>query len=180
MSELIQDTTASVSADVRAEVFTLALTAENVPDGTDATGAEKHKTVFDVLTKQKEIDEAKAKNIVIIEQTFGYTKPVTVAGFSQLGIDDDELVVIFNAGLKQRASSKSAQLLKALDDEGNPEFQPVEGTFDMQEEINKPLQRRNLSPMDKLVKSLSGVVPGITPEQVAAFLASVQAQQKTA
>ena len=176
---LSTDTSASVSADVRSEVATLALTYEKKPDGTDAAGEAKFKIEYNVLTKAKDIDEVKKNNpdSLLIEQTFGYLKPLTVAGFAEAIPDEDERVVIFQAGLKQRFMSKSAQVLKALDEEGNPEFQPVEGTFDMQEKLNEPLQRRNLSPMDKLAKAVSGVIPGVTPEQLAAFIASVQAQK---
>ena len=175
MSETVLDTNASVSTDVRPEVATLALLVEKVPDGTDATGAEKHKIEFTVLTKSKDIEEARAKDpeSIVIEQTFGYTKPTTVAGLSQIGLDDDEIVIIFNAGLKQRFMSKAGQLIKELDAEGNLEFQPVVGTYDMQEELNKPLQRRNLSPTDKLAKALKGIIPD---DKIAEFIAQAMAQ----
>lgn len=174
------DTNASVGSDVRPETATLALQVEQTPDGTDAQGQPKFKTEFNVITKGKDLDAIKADpakaSSILIEQTFGYQKPTTTAGFAIAVPDPEEQVIIFNAGLAQRFRSKATQLLKALDEDGNPEFQPVEGTYDMQEELNKPLQRRNLSPSEKLERALKAA--GLSDDMVSQFLQQAFAQQK--
>jgi hypothetical protein len=174
----MSDTAVAISPDVRPETATFALQVEQIADGTDATGAPKFKTEFNVITKGKDLDTIKEKqpDSILIEQTFGYMKPTSPAGFAVAIPDPDEQVIIFNAGLAQRFRSKATQLLKALDTEGNPEFQPVDGTFDMQAVLNEPLQRRNLSPTEKLERAL--VAAGLPQDMIASFLQQAAAQNK--
>jgi len=171
-------TAVTISPDVRPEVATFALQVEQTPDGTDATGAPKFKTEFNVITKGRDLDTIKEKSpdSILIEQTFGYNKPTSPAGFAIAIPDPDEQVIIFNAGLAQRFRSKATQLLKAVDSDGNPEFQPVEGTYDMQSVLNEPLQRRNLSPTEKLERALTAA--GLSQDMIASFLQQAAAQQK--
>jgi len=168
----------AISPDVRPETATFALQVEQTPDGTDAQGAPKFKTEFNVITKGKDLDTIKEKNpdSILIEQTFGYMKPTSPEGFAVAIPDPDEQVIIFNAGLASRFRSKAAQLLKGLDDDGNPAFQPVEGTYDMQSVLNEPLQRRNLTPAEKLERAL--VAAGLPEDMIANFLQQAAAQQK--
>jgi len=174
-------TVTDVKTDVRPEVMNFALQVEQTPDGTDAAGQPKFKTEFVVLTNSKEIDKIKADpdkaKTVVIEQTFGFNKAATPEGFAIAVPDPEERVIIFNAGLVQRARAKATQLLKALDDAGNPEFEPVEGTYDLSEIINTPLQRRNLTPTEKLERAIMAT-GGLSKEQAAALIAQVLGQGK--
>jgi hypothetical protein len=174
----MNDTAVVISPDVRPETATFALQVVQTADGTDAAGEPKFKTEFNVITKGKSLDEIKAKapDSILIEQTFGYMKPTSPAGFAVAIPDPDEQVIIFNAGLAQRFRSKASQALSALDADGNPEFQPVEGTYDMQAILNEPLQRRNLTPTEKLERAL--VAAGLPTDMISSFLQQAAAQQK--
>ena len=56
----------------------------------------------------------------------------------------------------------------------DPMFEPVEGTYDLREVLNEAAQRRNLSPVDKAVKTLSGL--GLSSEALAAIIAQIRTQ----
>lgn len=163
-----------VDMAVKPESVNWALTSEQVPDGVDAQGQPKFKTVLKAISREKDIEEAKKKGTVALEQTFSYDRAGNVSGISQVIKDEDEATNIFNAGLKIKLNSRIKAMLEETDEEGNPAFQPVEGTFDMRDELNEPAQRRNLSPMDKALKVLIGL--GMTKEQASAILAASHQQ----
>jgi hypothetical protein len=169
------NTSAEVSTDLRPEIYTLALIAETVPDGTDAAGEPKTKIEFSVLSKSKDIEDARSKGTILIEQTFGYQKPVTLAGINKAISDEDALLDLVQESIKRKATYEATKLLRSLDADGNPEFQPIEGTFDMQDLLNKASNRRSTSPLDKVNKMILN--SGIAPDQLAQLLQAILAQK---
>lgn len=169
-------TNTAVDMEIKPETITYALTAEQVNDGVDAQGQPKFKTELKAISREKDIAAAKEKGIVIVEQTFSYDRAGSVSGISKVIKDDEEAVNIFNSGLKIKLNSRIKAMLEEQDDEGNPAFQPVEGTYDMRADLNEPAQRRNLSPTDKALKVLIGL--GMTREIALGLLQNAQAQQQ--
>jgi len=163
-----------VDVDVKPELITYGLYQVSTPDGTDADGQPKFKTELKATSKDTEIEKARAAGTLIHEQTFGYDKAATVAGIAQVIKDAEEASAIFNAGLKTRLNSRVTALLTATDEEGNPTFVPVDGTYDVRDLLNEAAQRRNLSPIEKAAKTLAGL-PNMSPELLATLLAQVRA-----
>lgn len=156
---------------VKPETITFALTATQIPDGVDANNQPKYKTELKAISRDKEITAAKAAGTILIEQTFSFDKVGTVAGVLSVIKDEEEAVNIFNAGLKIKLNSKVKTLLEDVDEEGNPTFSAVEGTFDIRDLLNEPAQRRNLSLTDKAIRVLMSL--GMTREQALGLLPSI-------
>lgn len=157
---------------VKPETITFALTAVKTPDGKDAAGEDKFKTVLKAVSRDKDIAEAKAKGELLIEQTFSFDRAGTVSGIAAVIKDEEEAVNVFNSGLKVKLNSKVKALLEDTDEEGNPTFQAIEGTYDLRDLLNEPAQRRNLSPTDKALRVLMGL--GLTKEAALGILAQSQ------
>ncbi len=161
---------------VKPEIINFAVIAEQENDGVDANGNPKFKTVIRAASREKEIESARKAGTILFEQSLSYDRAGTVSGILQIIKDEEEAVAIFNAGLKVKLNNKVKTLLEEVDEDGNPTFQPVEGSFDIRELLNEPAQRRNLSPLEKTRKTLLAI-PGVSPEMVDQMLANLRAQQ---
>lgn len=160
---------------VKPETITFALIGSQVKTGVDTEGNPTYKTEYKAASADKTIDEARKAGTISFEQTFSFDKAGTVAGINQVIKDDEEATAIFNAGLKVKLNNKVKQLLEATDETtGDPTFEPVEGTFDLRDLLNEAAQRRNLSPVDKAIKTLSGL--GLSPEALAALVGQLRVQ----
>lgn len=169
--------TTTVDLAVKPETITYGLIVRSIPDGTNADGTPKHKLVLRAVSRESEIKEAleafEKGEIQFQQQSFSFDKAGTLAGITEVIKDPEEALAIFNAGLKVRFNTKVVSLLTGTDDEGNPDFQFVEGNYDMRAAMNEPSQKRNLSPMDKATKTLTAL-PGVTPEKLAQIMALLQ------
>ncbi len=160
---------------VKPETITFALIGTQIKTGVDTEGNPVYKTEYKAASAEKTIAEAKEKGLVSFEQTFSYDKAGTVAGILNIIKDEEEAVAIFNAGLKVKLNNKVKQLMEETDEvTRDPMFEPVEGTYDLREVLNEAAQRRNLSPVDKAVKTLSGL--GLSSEALAAIIAQIRTQ----
>lgn len=186
-SFIMASATTTVDIATKPEQVTYGLIVKRVPDGTDASGETKYKTTLRAISRESEIEEAKAlttpgnekydSNVHFQEQTFSYEKAMTLAGISEVIKDADEAIKIFNAGLKVRFNSKVVGTLTATDDEGNPAFEFQTGSVDMRGVLNEPTSTRGLSPTDKALKTLAGTgVDASVLAQIQALLAQQSAQ----
>lgn len=164
---------------VKPEMLTYGLIVRTIPDGTNADGSPKHKVTLRAVSRESEITEAEKEaadpnsGVQFQKQSFSYDKAGTIEGILQIIKDPEEAIAIFNAGLKVRFNSKVVASLTATDDNGEPDFQFQEGSIDMRTALNEPSQKRNLSPLDKSIKTLQAV-PGVTPEKLAQIMALLQ------
>lgn len=160
---------------VKPETITFALIGSRVKTGTDAEGNDVFKTEYKAASAEKTIAEAKEKGAVAFEQTFSFDKAGTVAGILSVIKDEEEAVAIFNAGLKVKLNNKVKQLLEGVDEAtGDPTFEPQEGSYDLRDALNEAAQRRNLSPVDKAIKTLSNL--GLGEEALANLIANLRSQ----
>lgn len=160
---------------VKPETITFALIGNQIKTGVDTEGNPVYKTEYKAASAEKTIAEAKEKGLVSFEQTFSFDKAGSVAGILSIIKDEEEAVAIFNAGLKVKLNNKVKQLMEATDETtGDPTFEPVEGTFDLRDTLNEAAQRRNLSPVDKAIKTLSGL--GLSADALAALVGQLRAQ----
>lgn len=152
-------TTATVSEmAVKPEAVTFGLQATTVTTGKDNNGNDIQKTELKAISREKELESSRKNNQLLFEQTFSYDLANNLDGLLNITKGDaDEAVAIFNAGLKIRLNSRLKALLEDVDEDGNPTFQPVEGTYDLRDILAEPAQRRNLSPSDKAVRVLIGL-----------------------
>jgi hypothetical protein len=164
-----------VDLAIKPEIVTFGLIAIQVPDGTDTAGEPKFRTEFKAASREKEIATAKENNTLVFEQSFSYDKAGSYEGLAQVIKDPEELLSIFNAGLKVKFNQKVVALMTEVDEEGNPAFQPVEGSFDMRDSLNEPAQRRSLSPIDKAIRTLKAI-PGMSDDAINSIVASLRAQ----
>jgi hypothetical protein len=95
-------------------------------------------------------------------------------GFVALIPDAEERLNIINKGIASKFSSKINAMLKDFDESKNAfVFEPTAEPFDSIELLREGTQRRNLSPMERLEKTLrSGPY---TEDQIAAVLAAMAA-----
>jgi hypothetical protein len=161
---------------IKPEVVTFGLIAEQTTTGNDVHGNPQFKTTYRAASREKELASAKAAGTLLFEQSFSYDKAGTIEGITEVIRDAEEALSIFNAGLKVKFNQKVVALMIEEDDEGNPVFQPVEGSYDMRDALNEIAQRRSLSPTDKAIRTLKGI-PGMSEEALAAIIAQLRAVQ---
>jgi len=164
----------TIDMAVKPETVTFGLVGSQVPDGVDANNQPKFKTELKAVSRDKDIAAAKEKGELLFEQTFSYNRAGSIEGISQIIKDEEEAVNIFNAGLKVKLNSRVKAMIEEIDDDNNPAFQPVEGTYDLTDVLNEPAQRRNLSPTEKAIRVLVGL--GMTREQATALVSTAQTQ----
>lgn len=87
-------------------------------------------------------------------QTVTTYRAATLEGCSILVPDAEESVNIWNRGYAQKESNKIVALLSESKEDGSPEFQPTEEAYDERELLATPTSRRNLSPLDKMIKQI--------------------------
>lgn len=167
-------TATTVDMSTKPELITFALIEEKIADGFESDGTTpRYKSELRAASREKDIADAKLKNQVLVEQSFSFDMPGTFEGILEVIPDKDEALQIFKAGYKTRINSRTVALMTETDADGNPAFQAVEGNYDIRALLQEPAQKRNLSPMDKAVKALSGI-PGISADMVAALIAQVR------
>ena len=77
--------------------------------------------------------------------------------------DEDERLIIFNSGLNAKSDRKLKSVLTEVDDAGtNLTFEPV-SLYDTLDLIQEPTQRRNLTPVDKAIRSIRQAVELMFP-----------------
>src|ERR1700742_4952335 len=121
-------TATTVDVAVKPELITFGLIGQKVVTGKDNDGNDIVKTELKAASRDKEIASAKEKGTLLFEQTFSYDKAGTIEGILQVIKDPEEALAIFNAGLKTRLNSKVVALLTEEDEQGDPTFQPTEGS----------------------------------------------------
>lgn len=120
--------------------------------------------------QEKALTKAKEENTFLVEQSFSYDVPGTVAGFQKLGIPDEELVNILRNGIVAKAGRIIVSFMEELDEQGNPVFQPADGNIDIRKDIAEVGGRRGLSDAEKAWKTISGLKT--LPADVLALLQS--------
>lgn len=125
--------------------------------------------------RDKEIEEAKKNGTFLFEQSFSYDLAGTPEGIAQLGIPEDEIVAIFNNGLKAKIGRLIVQTMQEQDANGDAAFQPVEGNFDARSYGAEVTGRRGMTDVEKAINTLKKL-NGVSPDMIASFLAQLQSQ----
>ena len=153
--------TTDVNLDIKPELITVAVYSDTVT-GKDEKGNPTTEPILRHTTSDKVIEKMEAANpeAFLFKQTIKAYKVGTISGFQELIPDADEQLNIINRGLAQKFNQKLTAV-DELDKDGNPVFQPVEGTFDSIEWLQEPTQRRNLSDTEKAMRALKGLPPEV-------------------
>jgi hypothetical protein len=145
---------------LRPETLTYGVIGERVITGKDNAGNDLFKTDLNATINEKAIAKAKENGTLLFEQTVSFDLAGTIEGFTQVIKDTDECVDVFNAGVKSaRITPRVRTLLTAVDEQGNPSFQPVEGSYDIRELINEEATKKNLTPTEKALRALRPLFP---------------------
>jgi hypothetical protein len=120
-------------------------------------------TQYEVIKKEA-LEHGQEPPEVLVAQTFTRYIAETPADFALIIDNDTEQVNIFQRAL---ASKESAIMRDMLLD---PDFQPVEGSYDLKSDLCKAAEgRQKMSDEDKALK----VLLKLSPEQIAAVMAQL-------
>lgn len=111
------------------------------------------------------------KEQIAFEQSVISYRLADLKSFEELIPDGDERLNIINKGIGSKFNQKIRTLLIEQDEAGNLAFQPVEPTYDALSLVQEPAQRVNQTPMERALKTLSG----LDPQMLAAVMAQLQA-----
>jgi hypothetical protein len=165
--------TANVGYDIETYVVVKETTTDKDEKGNEVTNVSFKSYPQD--TFQDDSGKAKKPGEVVFSQSMKFPKALTLAGILELCPDEGEskgeAVNMFNRGLKVKLQNRGRAILTETDKDGNLAFEPQEGSLDLTEEAASPTQKRGLSPLDKIMKVLTGA----TPEQRAAIMAALSA-----
>lgn len=96
----------------------------------------------------------------LFTQSFSFRIPRNMAGVQEIfanpdgTVNEKALVYALRAGIKQIVNNRVRQQFTAKDEQGNPAFTPVEGSYDATKLLLDAPQRQVLSQRDKLEKNL--------------------------
>jgi hypothetical protein len=159
MSELI--TAPEITATEALEVITETTVYAVTKNESGKLGFSVLKESPDPSDTDQKAGNALAKSIasgkVELIQKIEVTAPIatTIAGFSKIIADEDEVVAIFNTGLDQRVTNKLRTYFLEQNEAGDFLHADVT-TFDATEFAAEPLKRKSLSPEQKAVRDLKG------------------------
>jgi hypothetical protein len=138
---------------------------EEVTDKKD--GSVSTRTTVKATMQEKQLEKAKTENTFLMEQTFSYDVPGTLKGIIEMEIPEEEKVNLFRQAITAKAGRVITSLMQELDEQGNPSFQPIEGSMDIRSYVAEVGNRRGLSDSEKALKTISGLT---LPDDVMAMV----------
>ena len=131
-----------------------------IPKETIVVTAGKENKTWNDLDKEKEQSNGYQ---LALEQTVREYKAGSWDAIASLIPDEEERLTIFNSGLNSKSDRKIKSELSKLDDAGtNLATEPTD-LYDTLDLIQEPTQRRNLTPVDKAIRSIRQAVELMFP-----------------
>lgn len=165
------EATAQVSdgMDVVVETATYAVTREPSVDGKPG------KLGFSRLKEGNALSKSISAGELELLQQVEVSTPVasTIAGISQIVADEDEAVSIFNKGAAQKSLTRLYSYFTEVDSATGELVHADETSFDASEFVSEPLKRRNLSELQRAVRDLRKLDPGVMAEALKAMGISI-------
>jgi hypothetical protein len=107
----------------------------------------------------------------LVENTFVWYTLLDEAGFAELILDPEQRLAIINKGLNSIQTAAANQTQADFDKDSN-QYVTNEQTIDLRDVLNEPIQKRNLSPVQKM----QGMIKSLSADQIALLMAQLQAQ----
>lgn len=149
------------TADVGYDIETYVAVKETTTEKNEQTGEVTTDVSYKAYPEEEGKKKVKPGSVdIVFEQSGKFPKALTLVGIIQLTPDEGEskgeAVNLYNRGLKVKLQNRFRSILTSKDDNGEPAFEPQQGAYDLTSEAASPTQKRGLSPLDKVMKILTG------------------------
>lgn len=154
--------TTSAKADTQPGTMDWAVVVKTSTD--KKTGKEESYLSSFVYTKETELDDYKTDGTLVGTQTITFPIPQTFKGIADVLPDEEQACTCFFNGMKSsligpRFRRKLEEFKRGENGEIVPNFQFVEGMYEVLDLMREAAQRKNLSPQEKIIRNLRGI-PG--------------------
>lgn len=153
---------------------------------TNEDGSKSNDITFTAISGKETIQKAKDEGRFRFEQTVSWNEATNDEGQKKVIRNEKDRAKAFNSGvMSSLINPRVKRLLEEVEEIENPEnpsgpkikvlvFEPVQGSYDLDEIINEPAQRRSLSDMEKAVAAMKPLFPGKTEEEIYAMLTQLK------